>query len=124
MLTAYLGFSSEEAGELMGPIAFFENFVTIMVLLFAWVVVLIAFFISEYSQQTPGLGVSFSEKLMNFIFWPTVLGQIALSVAADRISAAVQAPSAGSIAIAAAVIVVVLGAMLLLRRLLARADAT
>ncbi|MDZ5696720.1 P-type conjugative transfer protein TrbL [Chelativorans sp. M5D2P16] len=35
----------EEAGELMGPIAFFENFVTIMVLLFAWVVVLIAFFI-------------------------------------------------------------------------------
>lgn len=35
----------DEAGELMGPIAFFENFVTIMVLLFAWVVVLIAFFI-------------------------------------------------------------------------------
>jgi type IV secretion system protein TrbL len=35
----------EETSELMGPIAFFENFVTIMVLLFAWVVVLIAFFI-------------------------------------------------------------------------------
>ncbi|WP_417462948.1 P-type conjugative transfer protein TrbL [Kordiimonas sp.] len=35
----------EEASHLMGPIAFFENFVTIIILLFAWVVVLIAFFI-------------------------------------------------------------------------------
>ncbi len=51
-------------------------------------------------------------------------GLIALSVAADRISAAVQTPSAGSIAIAAAVIALVLGALLLLRRLLDGADAT
>jgi len=35
----------EEAGELIGPIAFFENFVQIAVLLFAWLVVLLAFFI-------------------------------------------------------------------------------
>lgn len=35
----------EEASHLMGPIAFFENFVTIIILLFAWVVVLLAFFI-------------------------------------------------------------------------------
>ena len=35
----------EEVGNLIGPIAFFENFVTIMVLMFAWVVVLLAFFV-------------------------------------------------------------------------------
>lgn len=35
----------EEASQLIGPIAFFENFVTIIVLMLAWVVVLIAFFI-------------------------------------------------------------------------------
>lgn len=35
----------EEAGELMGPIAFFENFVLIMVLLVAWAVILVAFFV-------------------------------------------------------------------------------
>jgi len=35
----------DEAGELLGPIAFFENFVTIAVLLFAWLVVLLAFFL-------------------------------------------------------------------------------
>lgn len=35
----------QAASDLMGPIAFFENFVTIAVLLFAWVVVLLAFFI-------------------------------------------------------------------------------
>jgi len=35
----------DEAGELLGPIAFFENFVTIVVLLFAWLVVLLAFFL-------------------------------------------------------------------------------
>jgi len=35
----------EEVSELLGPIAFFENFVTIVVLLLAWVVVLLAFFI-------------------------------------------------------------------------------
>ncbi|MEQ8778702.1 MAG: P-type conjugative transfer protein TrbL [Roseibium album] len=34
-----------EVSTLIGPIAFFENFVTIVVLLLAWVVVLIAFFI-------------------------------------------------------------------------------
>ena len=35
----------EEVGSLIGPIAFFENFVTIIVLMFAWVVVLLAFFV-------------------------------------------------------------------------------
>ena len=35
----------EEVADLIGPIAFFENFVTIMILMFAWVVVLLAFFI-------------------------------------------------------------------------------
>ncbi len=35
----------EEVSNLIGPIAFFENFVTIAVLMFAWVVVLLAFFI-------------------------------------------------------------------------------
>jgi type IV secretion system protein TrbL len=35
----------EEAGQLMGPIAFFENFVLISVLLLAWAVILIAFFV-------------------------------------------------------------------------------
>jgi len=35
----------EEIGDLVGPIAFFENFVTIAVLFFAWIVVLISFFI-------------------------------------------------------------------------------
>ncbi len=35
----------DEAAKLMGPIAFFENFVTIAVLMFAWLVVLLAFFI-------------------------------------------------------------------------------
>jgi type IV secretion system protein TrbL len=35
----------EGASQLIGPIAFFENFVTIVVLLLAWAVVLIAFFI-------------------------------------------------------------------------------
>jgi len=34
-----------EVSKLIGPIAFFENFVTIMVLMFAWIVVLLAFFI-------------------------------------------------------------------------------
>lgn len=35
----------EEVSGLLGPIAFFENFVTIIVLLLAWVVVLLAFFV-------------------------------------------------------------------------------
>lgn len=35
----------EEAGELMGPIAFFENFILITVLMIAWAVILIAFFV-------------------------------------------------------------------------------
>ena len=35
----------EEVGNLIGPIAFFENFVTIFVLCFAWIVVLITFFV-------------------------------------------------------------------------------
>lgn len=35
----------EEVNELIGPIAFFENFVTIAVLMFAWAFVIIAFFI-------------------------------------------------------------------------------
>jgi type IV secretion system protein TrbL len=35
----------EEAGQLMGPIAFFENFVLISVLLLAWAVIMIAFFV-------------------------------------------------------------------------------
>jgi type IV secretion system protein TrbL len=34
-----------EVSNLIGPIAFFENFVTIAVLMFAWIVVLLAFFI-------------------------------------------------------------------------------
>jgi type IV secretion system protein TrbL len=34
-----------EVGDLLGPVAFFENFVTIAVLMFAWIVVLLAFFI-------------------------------------------------------------------------------
>ncbi|MFN4024178.1 MAG: P-type conjugative transfer protein TrbL [Hyphomonas sp.] len=35
----------EEAGELMGPIAFFNNFIMISVLLIAWAVILITFFV-------------------------------------------------------------------------------
>lgn len=35
----------EEINDLTGPIAFFENFVTIAILFFAWVVVLLSFFI-------------------------------------------------------------------------------
>jgi len=35
----------EEVSELLGPIAFFENFVTIVILMLAWVVVLLAFFV-------------------------------------------------------------------------------
>lgn len=35
----------EEVSGLIGPIAFFENFVTIAVLMFSWMIVLIAFFI-------------------------------------------------------------------------------
>ena len=35
----------EEMGDLVGPIGFFENFVSIMVLLLAWLVTLLAFFI-------------------------------------------------------------------------------
>ena len=35
----------DEVGELLGPIAFFENFVTIAILLLAWVITLLAFFI-------------------------------------------------------------------------------
>ncbi len=34
-----------EVGELVGPIAFFQNFITIAVLMFAWAIVLLAFFI-------------------------------------------------------------------------------
>ncbi len=35
----------DEIGDLVGPIAFFENFVTIAILFFAWLVVLLSFFI-------------------------------------------------------------------------------
>lgn len=35
----------EEIGGLLGPVAFFENFVTIAVLLLAWLIVLLAFFL-------------------------------------------------------------------------------
>ena len=35
----------EQAAEMVGPIAFFENFVPIAVLVFAWIVVIVAFFI-------------------------------------------------------------------------------
>ncbi|MFN3913234.1 P-type conjugative transfer protein TrbL, partial [Hyphomonas sp.] len=35
----------EEAGELLGPIAFFQNFILITVLLIAWAIILAAFFI-------------------------------------------------------------------------------
>ena len=35
----------EEIGDLTGPIAFFHNFVTIAILFFAWIVVLLSFFI-------------------------------------------------------------------------------
>ncbi|MFN7056890.1 P-type conjugative transfer protein TrbL [Hyphomonas sp.] len=35
----------DEAGELMGPIAFFNNFILIAVLMIAWAVILIAFFV-------------------------------------------------------------------------------
>ena len=35
----------DEAGELLGPIAFFENFVTIAVLMISWAIVLLAFFL-------------------------------------------------------------------------------
>ncbi|KCZ48496.1 P-type conjugative transfer protein TrbL [Hyphomonas sp. CY54-11-8] len=35
----------EEIGDLTGPIAFFHNFVTIAILFFAWVIVLLSFFI-------------------------------------------------------------------------------
>ncbi|MEE9454655.1 MAG: P-type conjugative transfer protein TrbL [Paracoccaceae bacterium] len=35
----------DEVSKLIGPIAFFENFVTIVILMFAWVIVLLAFFI-------------------------------------------------------------------------------
>ncbi len=35
----------EEVADLIGPIAFFENFVQIAILMFAWVVVLLSFFI-------------------------------------------------------------------------------
>ena len=34
-----------EVGDLVGPIAFFQNFITIAVLMFAWAIVLLAFFI-------------------------------------------------------------------------------
>ncbi|WP_298307401.1 P-type conjugative transfer protein TrbL [uncultured Erythrobacter sp.] len=34
-----------EVGDLLGPVAFFENFVLIAVLMFAWAIVLLAFFI-------------------------------------------------------------------------------
>lgn len=48
----------------------------------AFLILVIAFFLSHYSQDNQGIGQSHSEKLMNFIFWPTILGQIALSVSA------------------------------------------
>jgi len=35
----------DEVSNLVGPIAFFENFITITILMFAWLVVLLAFFI-------------------------------------------------------------------------------
>lgn len=35
----------EEIGDLTGPIAFFHNFVTIAILFFAWIIVLLSFFI-------------------------------------------------------------------------------
>ncbi len=35
----------DQAAELVGPIAFFENFITIAVLVIAWVIVIVAFFI-------------------------------------------------------------------------------
>lgn len=35
----------EQAGELTGPVAFFENFIQIAVLIVAWIVVIVAFFI-------------------------------------------------------------------------------
>jgi len=35
----------EQAGELVGPVAFFENFVQIAVLVIAWIVVIVAFFV-------------------------------------------------------------------------------
>ena len=35
----------DQASELVGPIAFFENFVTIAVLVIAWIIVIVAFFI-------------------------------------------------------------------------------
>ncbi|WP_286828319.1 MULTISPECIES: P-type conjugative transfer protein TrbL [Kordiimonas] len=35
----------DEVAKLLGPIAFFENFITIVILMLAWVIVLLAFFI-------------------------------------------------------------------------------
>ncbi len=35
----------EQIGDLLGPVAFFENFILIIVLLFAWILVVLAFFI-------------------------------------------------------------------------------
>jgi type IV secretion system protein TrbL len=37
----------------MGYVSFFENFIQIVVLLFAWVVVLLAFFIWRSSSLSP-----------------------------------------------------------------------
>ncbi|MCA8902984.1 MAG: type IV secretion system protein, partial [Hyphomonas sp.] len=35
----------EEVGEMLGPIAFFENFILIAVMLLAWAVIMVAFFV-------------------------------------------------------------------------------
>ncbi|MCF6344382.1 MAG: type IV secretion system protein [Devosiaceae bacterium] len=55
-----------EVSNLIGPIAFFENFVTIAVLMFAWAVVLLAFFILAIQLFITILGFWLQQpKLLN-----------------------------------------------------------
>lgn len=48
----------------------------------AFLVLALAFATVRFTQEGQGVGQSISEQVMAFVFWPTVVGQMALSVSA------------------------------------------
>jgi len=73
----------EEVSNLIGPIAFFENFVTIAVLMFAWVVVLLAFFILAIQLFITILEFKLT-TLAGFVLVPFALWKLALGSALEE----------------------------------------
>jgi type IV secretion system protein TrbL len=63
----------EQAGELVGPVSFFENFIQIAVLLIAWIVVVVAFFVLAVQLFVTILEFKLTSRagfvLVPFAFW-------------------------------------------------------